>query len=73
MRWRDDTAVKVDGEVVVLDLGLRLHHYVEYTQDDGIVDFSFKKLAEEMGYEEIGYHKDKDVFTLKNGHVLGFK
>jgi ribonuclease J len=38
------TAVKVDDEVIVIDMGLHLQHYIEYTQDDDEVDLSTNKL-----------------------------
>lgn len=39
------TAVKVDDEVIILDLGLHLQNYIHYTQDDD-VDLSHHKLME---------------------------
>ncbi|HIH31312.1 TPA: MBL fold metallo-hydrolase [Candidatus Woesearchaeota archaeon] len=43
---RNCTAVKVDDEVIVLDLGLHLQNYIHYTQDEDEVDLSYKKLIE---------------------------
>ncbi|MFA5796625.1 MAG: MBL fold metallo-hydrolase RNA specificity domain-containing protein [Candidatus Woesearchaeota archaeon] len=40
------TAVKVDDEVIILDMGLHLQHYIAYTQDDEDVDLSADKLRE---------------------------
>ena len=40
------TAVKIDNEVVIFDLGLHLDKYIAYTEDEDIYDFSPKKLME---------------------------
>jgi ribonuclease J len=38
------TAIKVDDEVVIFDMGLHLQHYIDYTGDDDDVDLSLNKL-----------------------------
>jgi ribonuclease J len=38
------TAVKVDDEVYILDMGLHLENYIKYTEDEDIVDVSAKQL-----------------------------
>jgi ribonuclease J len=43
---RNCTAVKVDDEVIILDIGLHLQNYIHYTQDDDDVDLSAAKLTE---------------------------
>jgi ribonuclease J len=40
------TAVKVDNEVVILDMGLNLDKYISYTEDEDVYDFSPKKLMD---------------------------
>ncbi len=40
------TAVKVDDEVIILDMGLHLQNYITYTQDEEEVDVSYEKLRE---------------------------
>lgn len=40
------TAIKVDDEVVLLDLGLKMDAYVDYTQDEDYVEISGKKLMD---------------------------
>jgi ribonuclease J len=40
------TAVKVDDEVIVIDMGLHLQHYIDYTGDEDEVDLSLHKLIE---------------------------
>ncbi|MGV8150410.1 MAG: MBL fold metallo-hydrolase RNA specificity domain-containing protein [Candidatus Woesearchaeota archaeon] len=42
---RNCTAVKIDDEVIVLDLGLHLQNYIHYTQDDDDVDLSLATLT----------------------------
>ena len=41
---RNCTAVKVDDEVIILDAGLHMQHYVAYTQDEDDVDLSYDTL-----------------------------
>ena len=43
---RNSTAIKIDDEVYVLDLGIHLENYVKYTQDEDIVDISPKELMQ---------------------------
>lgn len=51
---RNCTAVKVDNEVIILDLGLHLQNWIEYTQDeDEGVDLSLKKLIEIQAVPDI--------------------
>ena len=42
------TAIKVDDEIVILDMGLHMENYIDYTQDDDkdLLDMSTKKLIE---------------------------
>jgi ribonuclease J len=40
------TAIKVDNEVVIIDMGLHLQHYIDYAQDEDDVDLSLNKLIE---------------------------
>jgi ribonuclease J len=40
------TAIRVDNEVILLDMGLHLQHYIDYTQDDDDADLSLHKLVE---------------------------
>ena len=41
---KNSTAVKIDNEVYVLDLGIHLENYVKHTQDEDIVDISPNEL-----------------------------
>lgn len=38
-------AVNVDGDVVILDIGLQMDKYIEYTDEEAVFDFSAKKLT----------------------------
>lgn len=52
------TAIKVDDEVVVLDMGLHLQHYIDYTQDDDDVDLSLNKLISIKAVPDVGLMED---------------
>ena len=47
------TAIKVDDEVVILDMGLHMQNYIQYTDDGDFVDLSFKKLIEVKAVPDI--------------------
>jgi ribonuclease J len=52
------TAVKVDNEVIILDMGLHLQHYISYTQDEDDVDLSLKKLIAIQAVPDISLIED---------------
>lgn len=52
------TAVKVDDEVIILDMGLHLQHYIDYAQDDDDVDLSLNKLIEIKAVPDISMIED---------------
>ncbi|MFC1753438.1 RNase J family beta-CASP ribonuclease [Thermoproteota archaeon] len=52
------TAIKVDDEVVVLDLGLHLDKYIAYNEDDDVYDFSAKKLMKIGAVPDLSLIKD---------------
>ena len=41
---KNSTAIRIDNEVYILDLGIHLENYVKYTQDEDIVDINPKAL-----------------------------
>ena len=41
---KNSTAIKIDDEVYILDLGIHLENYVKYTQDEDLVDISPNEL-----------------------------
>lgn len=52
------TAVKVDEEVIILDMGLHLQNYIHYTQDDDDVDLSLATLTKIEAVPDIAVIKD---------------
>ena len=52
------TAVKIDDEVIILDMGLHLQHYIDYTQDDDDADLSLNKLIEIKAVPDISVIED---------------
>ncbi len=62
---RNCVAVKVDDEVVILDMGLMLDAYIEYTESDDIEDVSTKKLI------EVGAVPDINILTKLKKCVVG--
>ncbi len=52
------TAIRVDDEVVIIDMGLHLQHYIDYTGDDDDVDLSLNKLIEIKAVPNIGLIED---------------
>ncbi|MEM3127162.1 MAG: RNase J family beta-CASP ribonuclease [Candidatus Woesearchaeota archaeon] len=41
---RNCTAVRVDDEVIILDMGIHLEHYIEFTNDEDIHYYTYKEL-----------------------------
>lgn len=41
---RNSTAVKIDDEVVILDMGLHMENYIRYTEDEDINALSYEEL-----------------------------
>jgi len=52
------TAVKVDDEVIIIDMGLHLQHYIDYTGDDDDADLSLNKLIEIKAVPDINLIAD---------------
>jgi len=52
------TAIRVDNEVILIDMGLHLQHYIEYTQDDDDADLSLNKLIEIKAIPDISLIED---------------
>src|SRR3989338_174772 len=55
---RNCTAVKVDDEVIVLDMGLHMQNYVHYTQDEDAVDLSPQTLTRIEAVPDLSQMKD---------------
>ncbi len=62
---RNSVAVRVDDEVVILDLGLMMDKYVEYTDSDELVEISGRKLI------EIGAVPDVNILGKLKKQVKG--
>lgn len=52
------TAIKVDDEAVILDMGLHLDKYIAYTEDEDVHDFSPKKLTEIGAVPDLSFIED---------------
>ena len=55
---KNSTAIKIDNEVYILDLGIHLENYVKYTQDEDIVDISPKELMKAGAVPDISAIND---------------
>lgn len=70
---RNCVAVKVDDDVVILDMGLMLDKYIEYTESDDIERVSGKKLIEVGAAPDVNHIKDlrKNVvgICVSHGHL----
>lgn len=64
-------AVKVDDEVVIIDMGLQMDKYIEYTDEEGVFDFSAKKLTDIGAIPDISTIKDwqSKVIAIIPSHV----
>ncbi|HEY9703054.1 MAG TPA: MBL fold metallo-hydrolase, partial [Allocoleopsis sp.] len=67
------TAVKVDDEVIVIDMGLHLQHYIDYTGDEDEVDLSLHKLIDIKAVPDINLmgdwiHKTKAI-CISHAHL----
>lgn len=65
------TAIKIDDEVVLLDIGLHLDKYIAYTEDEDVHDFSPKKLTEIGAVPDLSLIDDwaKDVKAIIPTHA----
>ncbi|MFA6461429.1 MAG: RNase J family beta-CASP ribonuclease [Candidatus Woesearchaeota archaeon] len=67
---KNSTAIKVDDEVVILDMGLHMENYIRYTEDEDISNVSYEELLEVNAvpnYNLIKDWKDK-VKAIIPGH-----
>lgn len=62
---RNSVAVRCDDEVVILDLGLMMDRYIEYTDSDELVEISGRKLI------EIGAVPDVNILGKLKKKVIG--
>jgi len=52
------TAIKIDDDVIIIDMGLHLQHYIDYAQDEDDVDLSLNKLIEIKAVPDISLIED---------------
>ena len=55
---KNSTAIKIDNEVYILDLGIHLENYIKYTQDEDIVDINPKELMQAGAVPDISAISD---------------
>ncbi len=58
---RNMTAVNVDGETVIFDMGVYLDNYIPLNEDNGVIKLSTKKLIEENAVPDIERVADRLV------------
>src|SRR3989338_2022042 len=68
------TAVKIDNEIVILDLGLHLENYIKFTEDrEDLIDISGKQLMKVGAVPNIEHINDwKDevkAIVIGHGHL----
>ncbi len=55
---RNSTAIKIDNEVYLLDLGIHLENYIKYTQDEDIIAVEPKELMKAGAVPDISFIDD---------------
>ncbi len=68
---RNMTAVKVDDEVVLLDMGIHLENYIRFTEDEDLRKISPKQLIDEGAIPDISVIQKwtKDVIAIIPTHA----
>ncbi|MFT4304642.1 MAG: RNase J family beta-CASP ribonuclease [Candidatus Woesearchaeota archaeon] len=68
---RNCTAIKIDNEVVILDLGLHLERYIRYTEDEDIKKISSEELVKVGALPDLSIIDEwiKDVVALVPTHA----
>ena len=52
------TAIKIDDDVLILDMGLHLENYIKYTQDEDIVNLNADELIKVGAIPDLSFIKD---------------
>ncbi len=67
---KNSTAIKVDDEVVILDMGLQMENYIRYTEDEDISGVTYEELLKVKAVPDYNLIKDwKDkVIAIIPGH-----
>lgn len=67
------TAINVDGDVIICDIGLHLENYIKFTQDEDIIAVSPKKLMEIGAIPDIRvikkWHKKVKAIIPSHAHL----
>jgi len=65
------TAIRINGDVVIIDMGLHLEHYIAYTQDEDIVKLSAAELTKVGAVPNLSTIKDwiDDVRVIVPTHA----
>ena len=70
---QNSTAIKVDDEVVILDMGLHMENYIRHTEDEDISAMHYEELLEVNAVPDYGLIKDwKDkviAIVPSHGHL----
>ncbi|MBU0457247.1 MAG: RNase J family beta-CASP ribonuclease [Nanoarchaeota archaeon] len=70
---KNSTAVKIDEEVVILDMGLHMENYIRYTEDEDIRAMTYEELLQVNAvpnYDLINDWKDKVIGIIpSHGHL----
>jgi ribonuclease J len=67
---KNSTAIKIDDEVVILDMGLHMENYIRYTQDEDISALSYQELLEVNAVPNYGLMEDwkSKIIAIIPGH-----
>ena len=67
------TAIRVNGDVVIIDMGLHLGNYIRYTEDEDIVKVSGAELMKVGAIPDISiindWKKDVKVIVATHAHL----
>ena len=70
---KNSTAIKINDEVIILDMGLHLENYIRYTEDEDIKDLTYDELLEVNAVPDfrlIKDWKDKVIAIIpSHGHL----
>jgi len=68
---KNSTAIRIDDEVVILDMGLDMENYVRYTEDEDISEVSYEELLKVKAVPDYNLIKDwkEKVIAIIPGHA----
>ena len=67
---KNSTAIKIDDEVIILDMGLQMENYIRYTEDEDINALTYKELLEVNAVPNYKFIEDwkSKVIAIVPGH-----